>query len=170
MGLFNWWKKEAAMPQLGFEERIRAQSTQATSRQFDLRGRQTDAVRQQHPYLFHVTDVDTAEAIVNSQQLQGIFSYVTLSQELQGAAQQAERKGCALIFQFQGTSIVGQAPSTKAKEVAYHHVGSEGYVETFIAHGTLAQLTLVAVSFRGEAPLYDVAWVLHAPLAVYVKK
>lgn len=170
MGLFDWCKKEAAMPQVGFEERIRLQSKPAKSRQFDVQGRQTDAVRLQHPYLFHVTDLPTAEAIVNSRQLQGIFPYVTLSQELQGAAQQAERKGCALIFQFKGSSMVGEVPSPKAPEVAYHHVGSEGYVETFIAHGTLTPLMLIAISFRGEAPLYDVACVLDTPLCIYVKK
>lgn len=168
MGVFDWCKKKPAVPQLGFEARIRSQSTQAKSRQFDLQGGQPDAVRLQHPYLFHVTDLSAAEAIVQQRLLQGVFGHVTLSQELQGAAQQAERKGCALIFQFQGPALVGPAPLAKVKEVAYHDVGSSGYVETFILHGTVTPLELIAISFRGNAPIYDVAWVLGTPVSVRI--
>lgn len=169
MGLFDCWKKKPALTPAGFEQWVHSQSTQAKSRAYDLQGQQTEQVRLQHPYLFHVTDVETAMAIVDSKQLQGIFPYVTLSQELQGAAQQAEKKGCALIFQFQGSAIVGQAPLTKVTDVAYHHVGSGGYVETFIAHGSKKPLVLLALSFRGGAPLYDVAYVLAKPIAIHVK-
>lgn len=168
MGWFSW-KKKASVPEISFEERIRLQSKQARSRQFDLQGGQADTVRLRHPYLFHVTDLPTAEAIVQHCLLQGVYDYVTLSQELRGAAQQAERKGCALIFRFQGSAVVGPVPPAKAKEVAYHHVGSEGYVETFIAHGTEAPLELIAISFRGEAPIYDVAWVLDKPVFVRIQ-
>ena len=168
MGWFSW-KKKASVPEISFEERIRLQSKQSKTLSYDLQGRQADAVRLQHPYLYHVTDVPTAEAIVKQQQLQGAFAYVTLSQGLQGALSQAERTGCVLVFRFHGQAIVGPAPLVKAKEVAYHHVGSEGYVETFIAHGTEALLELIAISFRGEAPIYDVAWILNTPVSVRIK-
>ncbi|EZP36646.1 hypothetical protein SKZ59_08360 [Janthinobacterium sp. GMG2] len=168
MGWFSW-KKKASVAAIGFEARIRSQSKQSKTLSYDLQGRQADAVRLQHPYLYHMTDVSTAEAIVKQQQLQGAFAYVTLSQGLQGALSQAERTGCVLVFRFHGQAIVGPAPLAKAKEVAYHHVGSDGYVETFIAHGTVTPLELIAISFRGTAPIYDVAWVLKTPVSVRIK-
>lgn len=168
MGWFSW-KKKVTVPVINFESRIRSQSKQSKTLSYDLQGRPADAVRLQHPYLYHVTDESTAEAIVKQRQLQGVFGHVTLSQGLQGALLQAERKGCVLVFRFQGSAIVGPAPLVKAKEVAYHHVGSDGYVETFIAHGTEALLELIAISFRGSAPIYDVAWVLDTPVSVRIK-
>ena len=169
MGLFSW-KKKAAVPAISFEARIRSQSKPSKTLSYDLQGRQADAVRLRHPYLFHVTDLPSAEAIVTHRLLQGAFAHVTLSQGLQGALSQAERLGCVLIFRFQGQAVVGMTPASKAPEVAYHHVGSVGYVETFIAYGTVAPLELIAISFRGDAPIYDVAWVLDTPVSVYIKK
>ena len=169
MCLFSW-KKKAAVPAISFEARIRSQSKPSKTLSYDLQGRQADAVRLRHPYLFHVTDLPSAEAIVTHRLLQGAFAHVTLSQGLQGALSQAERLGCVLIFRFQGQAVVGMTPASKVPEVAYHHVGSVGYVETFIAYGTVAPLELIAISFRGDAPLYDVAWVLDTPVSVYIKK
>lgn len=168
MGLFSW-KKKAVVPVISFESRIRSQSKPSKTLSYDLQGRKLPAaLRLQHPYLFHVTDLPTAEAIVQHRVLQGAFDHVTLSQELQGALSQAERNGCVLIFRFQGSAVVGPAPLAKAKEVAYHHVGSEGYVETFIAYGTVTPLELIAISFRGNAPIYDVARVLNTPVSVRI--
>ena len=169
MCLFSW-KKKAAVPAISFEARIRSQSKPSKTLSYDLQGRQADAVRLRHPYLFHVTDLPSAEAIVTHRLLQGAFAHVTLSQGLQGALSQAERLGCVLIFRFQGQAVVGMTPASKAPEVAYHHVGSVGYVETFIAYGTVAPLELIAISFRGDAPIYDVAWVLDTPVSVHIKK
>ena len=47
--------------------------------------------------------------------------------------------------------------------------GRRWYVETFITHGTVAPLELIAISFRGEAPIYDVAWILNTPVSVRIK-
>lgn len=168
MGLFGWNKK-TDVPVIGFEERIRSQGKPSKTLSYDLQGRQADAVRRQHPYLFHVTDLPSAEAIVTQRLLYGAFAHVTLSQGLQGALSQAERTGCVLVFRFQGQAVVGMTPASKAPGVAYHHVGSEGYVETFIAHGTVTPLELIAISFRGEAPIYDVAWVLDTPVSVKIR-
>lgn len=114
MGLFGW-KKKTDVPVIGFEERIRSQGKPSKTLSYDLQGRQADAVRRQHPYLFHVTDLPSAEAIVTQRLLYGAFAHVTLSQGLQGALSQAERTGCVLVFRFQGQAVVGMAPARRRR-------------------------------------------------------
>lgn len=134
---------------------------------FELRGNPTEQERSRHRYLFHVTDISRAECIAAQQKLFGCFPWATLGQDLRQCLKQAERHGCALIFEWAGKHQVGYTPPKLKAGVAYHHVEPVGYIETFVAKGS-TQLELVAVVFAGDSQRYSTAQVLKDPIKVRV--
>lgn len=143
-------------------------SASAPTESFTLQGDPAAQVRRTHPYLIHVTDLPCAEGIIGRKRLWGCFTGATLAQDLGQCLKQAERRGCALIFEWKGGHEVGERPATLARDVAYHHVGAGGYVETFLAHESRCPLRLVAVAFAGDLQQYSTARVLKEPIKIWV--
>lgn len=123
-----------------------------------------------HNYLFHLTDTEAAEAIIRQKRIYGAFGCATLAQSVTQCFKQAEKQGCLLIFEWKGKQQVGSdGTNAVIEDLAYHHVGTNGYVETYVKHGSNQPLILVAIGLKTDDPPYKIVHVFTTPVDIFAR-
>lgn len=171
--LLNLFKSSQRAPETisDPEEELRKLSSTITEvKDYEYVQTENQSDREHHKYLIHVTGLNGARSVIKNGRIFGIFTYATFAQDINQCTRQAEEKGCALIFHWEGSVMTGHRPATLKPDTAYHHVEPTGYVETFIVHGSSTPLKLIAIALSSDPEPYRVAHILESPISIMVQK
>lgn len=173
--LLNSFKSSPRAPEIISDplgELLKLSSTTAKTEDYEYVQTENQSDREHHKYLIHVTSLDLAIWIIKSKRIKGVSQCANFAQNHSQCTFQAEHKGCALIFDWQGESVVGDCPWKIKSNEAYHHVSpySGDYYETFISHGSPTPLRLIAIALSSDPEPYSTAHILESPISIMVKK